>query len=108
MKKIYLFCTKLRVYLLELPLLLLLAICYHYNDEMDNLFKLYPLMVFLVLLIIFIIIYFFRYLSISFESIENHGLFSNRDRALINKDKQKTNGNRWSFILLKKGLCARI
>lgn len=87
MKFVFLFCTKLRVYLTELPVILLLAIAIHYNDGSDELFKLYPLQIFLGLVILFILVYFFRAITITYDEIRYHGLFSSRDSAVINKDK---------------------
>ena len=87
MKFVFLFCTKLRVYLTELPVILLLAIAIHYNDGSDELFKLYPLQIFLALVILFILVYFFRAITITYDEIRYHGLFSSRDSAVINKDK---------------------
>ena len=87
MKFVFLFCSKLRVYLTELPVVLLLAVAIHYNDGSDALFKLYPLQIFLVLAILFILVYFFRAITITYDEIRYHGLFSSRDSAVINKDK---------------------
>ena len=87
MKFVFLFCTKLRVYLTELPVILLLAVAIHYNDGSDALFKLYPLQIFLGLVILFILVYFFRAITITYDEIRYHGLFSSRDSAVINKDK---------------------
>ena len=36
---------------------------------------------------VFIGIYFFRYITVSFDEVRYHGLFSSRDSAMINKDK---------------------
>ena len=88
MKKIYLFCTRLRVYLIELPVIILFMITLHYNDASDELMKLYPLLIFLAASIVFIFVYFFRAISISFDEIRYHGLYSSRDHAEINKGKE--------------------
>ena len=37
MKGIYLFCTRLTVYLLELPLIVLLSVVIHFHDSSDEL-----------------------------------------------------------------------
>lgn len=87
MKFVFLFCSKLRVYLTELPVIILLAVAMHYNDGSDELFKLYPLQIFLILVMIFILVYFFRAITITYDEIRYHGLFSSRDSAVINKDK---------------------
>ena len=88
MKKNYLFCTRIKFYLIELPLVALLVLTCAYNSTSEHVFKLYPLIVFLSLGIIFIFIYFFRVISLSFEEVRYHGLFSSRDHAPINKDKE--------------------
>ena len=88
MKKKFLFCTKMRVYLIEIPLLILFFITLHYNKYSEEVMKLYPLLIFLGLAMIFILIYFFRAISISFEEIKYHGLYSSRDRADINEGKE--------------------
>jgi hypothetical protein len=87
MKKTFLFCTKIRLYLIELPLIVLLAFAYHFNERSDALTKLYPLIIFIILVILFIFVYFFRGIMISTEEISDVGLFSGRDRAEITKDK---------------------
>ena len=96
MRKKYLFCTRLRVYLIELPIIILFAIALYYNQYSDELTKLYPLLIFLALSMIYIFIYFFRAISISFEEIRYHGLYSSRDHAEINEGKEII------FTLLKK------
>lgn len=88
MKKIYLFCTNPAIYLIELPVIILLALAIMYNGNSDKPTKLYPLIIFLIFIFIFIFVYFFRAISISFEEIRYHGLFSGRDHATINKDKE--------------------
>lgn len=88
MKKKYLFCTRLRVYLTELPLIILFAITLRYNKYSDELIKFYPLMIFLCASMIFIFIYFFRMISISFSEVRYHGLYSSRDSAEINEGKE--------------------
>ena len=88
MKTLYLFCTKLRMYLSEIPLILLFTVVYHYNGYHDGLLKFYPLMVVIGLTMLFILLYFFRMISLSFDEVRDHGLFSSRDRAILNKDKK--------------------
>jgi hypothetical protein len=87
MKNIFLFCSKLWVYLTELPVIFMLVIAVRYNESSEELLKLYPLITFLSLVIIFIAVYFFRVISVSAEEIRYHGLFSSKDSALITKDK---------------------
>ena len=87
MKKTYLFCTKLRFYLSEIPPIILLIITIMHNDSSEGLLKLYPLIIFSSACIVFIFMYFFRMISISAEDIKSIGAFSSRDKAVINKDK---------------------
>ncbi len=88
MKKIRLFCTKPWYYLIELPLILLLIICFKYNNDVKSVFKLYPLIIALILGIVFIFIYFLRFLKITYEEVRTQGWFSTHDSALIVKDKR--------------------
>ncbi len=85
MKRLYFFCTKIWYYITELPIILLLVIAALYNDKSSELFKLYPLIVFLSLTIVFIFIYLFRALRISYEDIKSIGLFSSRERVILKK-----------------------
>ena len=85
MKSIYLFCTKPWVYLTELPVIVMFAIALNYNDASTDIFKFYPLLIFLALAIVFIAVYFFRLISISTDEIRALGLFSSKDRAFISK-----------------------
>ncbi len=86
-KKTYLFCTKLRMFLSEIPLSVLLTLSIIYNNEVDGLLKLWPLIIALSCFMIFIFIYFFRLISISTEEIRAHGLFSSKESRTIEKDK---------------------
>ena len=88
MKKIYLFCTRIRMYLTEIPIMILFMIALRYNQESKEVMKLYPLLIFLAAAMIFIVVYFFRAISISFEEIRYHGLYSSRDHAEINEGKE--------------------
>ena len=88
MKKKFLFCTRMRVYLTELPIILLFIITLHYNKYSEEVMKLYPLLIFLGAAMLFILVYFFRAISISFEEIRYHGLYSSRDHAEINEGKE--------------------
>ena len=87
MKKIFLFSSRLRVYLTEIPPILLLIVAIKFNSEVDTLMKLYPLIVILSALIIFIAVYFFRAVVIGFDAVKCIGPFSSRDKAIIAKDK---------------------
>ena len=87
MKNVYLFCTRIAVYLTELPVLILLWTAMRYNDRSEEIFKLYPLIVILSLAVIFILVYFFRLISVSRDEIRYLGIFSSRDSALITEGK---------------------
>ena len=88
MRKKYLFCTRMRVYLIELPIIILFAITLHYNQYSDELTKFYPLLIFLGLSMIFILVYFFRAISVSFDEVRYLGLYSSHDHAEINEGKE--------------------
>ena len=87
MKSIFLFRTRLAVYWVLLPLILLLTASIYYNQFADNLMKLYPIITVTVLGIVFIVIYFYRGVRISYDEIRDIGLFSRRDNAIINEGK---------------------
>lgn len=87
MKGLYLFCTRLRFYWVEIPLFLLLTITLLYNDESKALLKLYPLIIITIAAMIFVLVYFFRVIHLSYDEIRYIGLFSSRDRAIITKGK---------------------
>ena len=87
MKKIYLFCTRLLAFWVELPLVLLLVVSIIYNPHAENTFKLYPLMLISAAGIIFFAIYFYRVIEISYAEIRYIGRFTSRDSAMINEGK---------------------
>ncbi len=87
LKQLILFGTKLYVYLIELPLILVLVGAIQYNSESEALLGLYPLIIFSILAILFVAVYFFNAVIITNARIKQFGLFSSRDSALINKDK---------------------
>ena len=87
MKSIFLFSTRLRVYWVEIPIILLMTVTLHYNTHSEALFGLYPLIVFCALAMVFVLIYFFRGIQISMDEIRYVGLFSSRDKAMINEGK---------------------
>ena len=97
MKGIFLFSSRLRVYIIEIPLILLLVLAIRFNDNVESLLKLYPLQVCLILGIAFVGVYFFRGILIKFDEVRDVGLFSERDKAVINKDKTLI------LTLMKKG-----
>lgn len=87
MKFLFFLSTKLRVFLTELPPIILLAIAIIYNSAVDTPFKLYPLMVILCALILFIPIYFFRGVFINYEEVRCVGFFSSKEKAIIKDDR---------------------
>ena len=86
MKGIFLFCTKLQVYLIELPLIIMMSLAIHYNGEAEGGLKFYPLIVILGAGILFILLYFFRGIYITSDDISDVGIFSARERVFIKKD----------------------
>ena len=78
------------MYLTELPVIVLLWIAISYNDLSTDLFKYYPLIIFLSLAAVFIAVYFFRVVSISYDEIRYHGLFSSKDSSFIAENKTLT------------------
>ncbi len=87
MKNIFLFSTRLRYFLTEIPPILLLIISIKYNLRVDTVMKLYPLIIVLSGIIIFIGLYFFRGVKINFEEIKCIGPFSSRECSVINEGK---------------------
>lgn len=87
MKSIYLFCTRPRVYLIEIPILAILWIAIKFNKFSENTFKFYPLIFVSAFFVIFIAVYFFRAISINTDEIRCIGLFSSKDNALIAENK---------------------
>ena len=90
MRGIFLFCTKLWIYLSELPLIILFMVAVRQNKNIDTPVRLYPLMIALVIGMVLIFLYYFRIVKINFEEIRMIGLFSGRDKALIKKDRTLT------------------
>lgn len=89
MKKIFLFSTRLRVFLTEIPLLVLLGIVISVHDSefAPPFVKFYPLEILIGAVCILIVVYFFRAVLISKEEIRQIGRFSSRDRATIEEGK---------------------
>ncbi len=87
MKKIFLFSTRLRVFLTEIPLLVLLGIVISVHDSAPTVVKFYPLEILIGGVCVFIVIYFFRAVRISRDEIRQLGRFSSRDRATIEEGK---------------------
>ena len=87
MKHVFLFSTRVYLFLIELPLILMLTLSIIFNGRADGFLKLYPLIVTLSVAIVIIFLYFFRGIRIKFDEIRDVGLFSERDRVVINKGK---------------------
>ena len=75
------------VFLTELPLMILLSVCWRYSPKVENLLGLWPLMIALMALIVFLAFYFFRLVEISWEQIRDIGLFTRRDSSTVNAGK---------------------
>ena len=87
MKSTFLFSTRLRMFLTELPAIFFLVLAIIYNDTSEELLKLYPLIVLLSAIIIFIFLYLFRAVIIRYDEVRTIGLFSSREQLVLNKDK---------------------
>lgn len=87
MKKVFLFSSRLSVYLTEIPVLALLAIVISVHDTAPSIVKYYPLEIFLGAVAILIAVYFFRAVLISKDEIREIGRFSSRDKATIEEGK---------------------
>lgn len=87
MKFLFLFATKLRYFLVEIPPIFFYILCIKYNDGVKGVFKLYPLMVLLCACMIFMLLFLFRAVIISYEELYAFGLFSSKERATIKKDR---------------------
>ncbi len=87
MKNILLVSTRFRVFLTEIPPIILLSVVVRFNDKVDTVFKLYPLIIFLSALILFIPIYFLRGVIINHDELKCIGVFSSHDRAYTGDDK---------------------
>ena len=85
------------VFLTELPIMALLVVCWRFNDKVDNLLGLYPLMIALMALIIYLAFYFFRLIEVSWEEIRDIGLFTRRDDAVI------SDGTALTILIGKRG-----
>lgn len=87
MKSIFLFSTKIRFFISEIPLIALYITAVLNNSAAKGAMKLYPLQIGLLALIAFIMIYFFRAITVSYSEIKHIGRFSPRYKAVINKGK---------------------
>jgi len=87
MKKTYISATPPLMLLTTLPLIAVLVLSIIFNDSVDKIPKLYPLIIVSALGIIFTLIYLLRFIVISNEEIKMVGLFSSKDKSIINKNK---------------------
>lgn len=85
-----LFGTKLRYFWVLIPMIGLLSLSISFNGSSDNLLKLYPLIVFLSGCIIFTVVFLFRAVGLAFDEVRTIGLFSSRERVMINEGKTLT------------------
>ena len=86
-KSIYLFCTKLWIYVTELPALAIFTLAAIYNKHSEEPMGLYPLMIVSLAAAVIIFLYFLRFISINTDEIRYHGMFSSRDRDFIKADR---------------------
>jgi len=87
MKKTHIPASPFYMYLTAIPLIIILVLSIISNSSSEGLLKLYPLILATAAAIIFILVYLFRYITVSVEEIKIFGLFSSRDKAIINKGK---------------------
>lgn len=87
MRSLILFCSKLRLYLTEIPPILLLIVAIKFNNKLETFLKLYPLIILMSAAIIFIAVYFARFIVIKNEEIKTAGFFASREKVLIAKGK---------------------
>ena len=92
MKTMYFFCTKLWIYLTEIPPLALFAFALYSTSKSENKFTLLPLMIMSVVAAILIFLFFFRMVSLNNEQIRAIGPFSSKDSEFIKEN---------SFLLIK-------
>ena len=90
MKNLYLFSTKLWLFVAEIPPIILLLVSIRYNAGVENIFKLYPLIVLCALAIIFILLFFFRGIILSEDGIKSYGVFGDKDSAIIRDNSRLT------------------
>ncbi len=83
MKKLFLFSTKLHYFWTIIPAVFLLIVAIIYNDDVDSVFKLYPLIVVLSGVIVFMLLYFYRAVIISHDDLRCVGRFSSREYSTI-------------------------
>ena len=103
MKRLLISSTHPLMFLTTLPLFVVLALSIIFNGYAENITKLYPLIAVSAVAIVFTFIYLIRVIVITTDEIRIVGLFSSRDRAIINKDKSliisQRKGKRLKVIL---------
>lgn len=103
MKKLFIFSTHPLMLLTTLPIAVVLTLAIIFNSSFDSFIKLYPLIIVSAAGIVFILIYLFRVIVITTDEIRIIGLFSSKDRAIINKGKSliisQSRGGRVKVIL---------
>ena len=87
MKKLYLLCTKPWIYLSEIPLVVLLVLAIIFNNTVDGVWKLYPLIITTIVGILFILVYFFKVIILTTDEVEVFSVFTERDSATLNQGK---------------------
>lgn len=87
MKSLFLFSTKVQYFLGEIPVIGLLIVSILKNQDSKTALKLYPLIIGSAAAAIFIALYFFRAVTVSYSEIKHIGLFSKREKAMINAGK---------------------
>ena len=87
MKSLFLFSTKVQYFLGEIPVIALLIASIVKNEDSNTALKLYPLIIGSAAAAIFIALYFFRAVTLSYSEIKHVGLFSRREKAMINAGK---------------------
>lgn len=87
MKKLFFLSTRYRALISEILPVFLLIPAIAYNNRVNTVMRLYPLIFALSALIIFMFIYFFRGILLSADEIRCVGLFSSKDKAMIKKDR---------------------
>ena len=87
MRSLFLFSTKVQYFLGEIPVIGLLILSLLKNSDSESPLKLYPLIIGSAAAAIFIALYFFRAVTISYSEIKHIGLFSRREKAMINAGK---------------------
>lgn len=90
MKKSYLFCTGILSYLCEIPLIILLIAAIYFNNGVDGILKLYPLIITTAAAIVFIFVFFFRMIVVSSEEVTIIGKFTSQACAAVKKDRTLT------------------